>query len=234
MSATVSAEFLERLLGEDVTLLRAGWPYGDNLRAKLVTGLTTKYEARDRQMVEDIRWILGLAKKNSGKTLVFLPSFDILEASVEGLELLKESRGMLQEDVDRLVSEFNSSEKPLVAVYNGRLSEGIDLSANLVLLIGIPFSPPTTRTAKLLRRLTEILGSEDKARLYGVILPGLWSALQAAGRAIRGPENSATVYLIDNRYRKLLHLFPRWFREKVEARHLKLEDLPIELEGVRP
>jgi DNA excision repair protein ERCC-2 len=233
MSATVSAEFLESLLGEDVTLLRAGWPYGDNLRAKLVSGLTTKYEARDRQMVEDIRWILRLVQKNSGKTLVFLPSFEILEASVEGLDLLSEIRGMLQEDVDRLVSEFNSSEKPLVAVYNGRLSEGIDLSANTVLLIGIPFSPPTTRTAKLLRRLTEITGSEDKARLYGVILPGLWSALQAAGRAIRGPEDSATVYLLDSRYRKLLRLFPRWFREKVEARHLKLEDLPIELEGVR-
>jgi DNA excision repair protein ERCC-2 len=184
-------------------------------------------------MVEDIRWILRLVQKNSGKTLVFLPSFEILEASVESLDLLSEIRGMLQEDVDRLVSEFDSSEKPLVAVYNGRLSEGIDLSANTVLLIGIPFSPPTTRTAKLLRRLTEITGSEDKARLYGVILPGLWSALQAAGRAIRGPEDSATVYLLDNRYRKLLRLFPRWFREKVEARHLKLEDLPIELEGVR-
>jgi DNA excision repair protein ERCC-2 len=234
MSATVSAEFLERLLGEDVTLLRAGWPYGDNLRAKLVTGLTTKYEARDRQMVEDIRWILGLAKKSNGKTLVFLPSFDILETATNGIDLLREIRGMSQEEVDRLVSEFNSSEKPLTAVYSGRLSEGIDLSANTVLLIGIPFSPPTTRTAKLLRRLTEILGSEDKARLYGVILPGLWSALQAAGRAIRGPEDSATVYLIDNRYRKLLHLFPRWFRERVEQRHLKLEDIPIELEGVRP
>jgi DNA excision repair protein ERCC-2 len=233
MSATVSAEFLERLLGEDVTLLRAGWPYGDNLRAKLVTGLTTKYEARDRQMVEDIRWILGLTQKSNSKTLVFLPSFDILEAATDGIDLLRENRGMSQEDVDRIVSEFNSSEKPLTAVYNGRLSEGIDLSANLVLLIGIPFSPPTTRTAKLLRRLTEIVGSEDKARLYGVILPGLWSALQAAGRAIRGPEDSATVYLLDSRYRKLLRLFPRWFREKVEARHLKLEDLPIELEGVR-
>jgi DNA excision repair protein ERCC-2 len=165
--------------------------------------------------------------------LVFLPSFEILEASVEGLEVLSESRGMLQEDVDRLVSEFNSSEKPLTAVYNGRLSEGIDLSANTVLLIGIPFSPPTQRTSKLLKRLSEILGS-DRARLYGVILPGLWSALQAAGRAIRGPEDSATVYLIDNRYRKLLHLFPRWFRERVEQRPLKLEDLPMELEGVRP
>jgi Rad3-related DNA helicase len=234
MSATVSAEFLEAILSEEVTLLRAGWPYGDNLRAKMVYGLTTKYEARDEQMVEDIRWVLGLAQKGDGKALAFLPSFEILEATTNGLDLLKEGKGMSQEDVDRLVSEFNSSEKPLTAVYSGRLSEGIDLSANTVLLIGIPFSPPTTRTAKLLRRLTEILGSEDKARLYGVILPGLWSALQAAGRAIRGPEDSATAYLIDNRYRKLLHLFPRWFRERVEQRPLKLEDLPIELEGVRP
>jgi DNA excision repair protein ERCC-2 len=233
MSATVSAEFLEAILSEEVTLLRAGWPYGDNLRAKLVTGLTTKYEARDEQMVEDIRWVLGLVQKGDGKALVFLPSFEMLEATTYGLDLFKERKGMLQEDVDRIISEFNGSEKPLVAVYNGRLSEGIDLSANIVLLIGIPFSPPTTRTAKLLRRLTEIVGSEDRARLYGVILPGLWSALQASGRAIRGPEDTATVYLMDSRYRKLLHLFPRWFREKIEQRPLKLEDLPIELEGVR-
>ena len=231
MSATVSAEFLEAILGEEVTLLRAGWPYGDNLRAKLVTGLTTKYEARDEQMAEDIRWAIKIVADSGRKSLVFMPSFDFVELANE--EVLKEGRGMPQEDVDRLVSEFNSSEKPLVAVYNGRLSEGIDLSANVVLLIGIPFSPPTTRTAKLLRRLTEIVGSEDRARLYGVILPGLWSALQAAGRAIRGPEDSATVYLLDSRYRKLLHLFPRWFREKIEERSLRLEDLPIELERVR-
>jgi DNA excision repair protein ERCC-2 len=232
MSATVSAEFLEAILREEVTLLRAGWPYGDNLRAKLVTGLTTKYEARDEQMAEDIHWAIKIVADSGRKSLVFMPSFDFVELANE--EVLKEGKGMPQEDVDRLVSEFNSSEKPLVAVYNGRLSEGIDLSANVVLLIGIPFSPPTTRTAKLLRRLTEIVGSEDRARLYGVILPGLWSALQAAGRAIRGPEDSATVYLLDSRYRKLLHLFPRWFREKIEERPLRLEDLPIELEGVRP
>jgi DNA excision repair protein ERCC-2 len=231
MSATVSAEFLEAILREEVTLLRAGWPYGDNLRAKLVTGLTTKYEARDEQMAEDIRWAIKIVADSGRKSLVFMPSFDFVELANE--EVLKEGKGMPQEDVDRLISEFNSSEKPLVAVYNGRLSEGIDLSANVVLLIGIPFSPPTTRTAKLLRRLTEIVGSEDRARLYGVILPGLWSALQAAGRAIRGPEDSATVYLLDSRYRKLLHLFPRWFREKIEERSLRLEDLPIELERVR-
>jgi DNA excision repair protein ERCC-2 len=144
-----------------------------------------------------------------------MPSFEFVELAKNSEGALIEGKGMPQEDVDRLVSEFNSSEKPLVAVYNGRLSEGIDLSANTVLLIGIPFSPPTTRTTKLLRRLTEIIGSEDKARLYGVILPGLWSALQAAGRAIRGPEDSATVYLIDNRSENYYTYFLDGLRRKL-------------------
>jgi DNA excision repair protein ERCC-2 len=209
LSATISAELLEAVLGEEVTLLRAGWPYGDNLKAMVVTGLTTKYEKRDEKMIEDIRWLLALATRKGERALAFLPSFDILQEAVRGVDVLYEDRGLSQEAVDRLISEFKSSEKPLVAVYNGRLSEGVDLSAPLVFLVGVPFSPPTARTNKLLRRLSEIIGDEGKAKLYGVILPGLWSALQAAGRAIRGPEDSADVYLIDDRYRTMVRLLPR-------------------------
>jgi DNA excision repair protein ERCC-2 len=209
LSATISAELLEAILGEEVTLLRAGWPYGDNLKAVVVTGLTTKYEKRDEKMIEDIRWLLALATREGERALVFLPAFDILQMAVKGLDVLHEDRALSQEAVDRLVSEFSSGNKPLVAIYNGRLGEGIDLSAPLVFLVGVPFSPPTARTAKLLRRLTEILGDESKAKLYGIIIPGLWSALQAAGRAIRGPEDSADVYLIDDRYRTMIRLLPR-------------------------
>ena len=210
LSATISAELLEAILGEEVTLLRAGWPFGENLRAWVVTGLTTKYEKRDEKMIEDIRWILEVAARMGERALVFLPSFDVLEAiAMRGEDVLYEDRGLSQEDVDRLISEFKNSKRPLIAVYNGRLSEGVDLSAPLVLLVGVPFAPPTPRTAKLLRRLTEILKDENKAKLYGIILPGLWSALQAAGRAIRGPEDSADVYLIDDRYRPLARFLPR-------------------------
>jgi len=209
LSATISAELIEAILGEEVTLLRAGWPYGDNLKAVVVTGLTTKYEKRDEKLIEDIRWVLTLATRKGERALAFLPSFDILQEAVRGVDVLYEDRGLSQEAVDRLVSEFSSETKPLVAVYNGRLSEGVDLSAPLVFLVGVPFAPPTARTAKLLRRLSEILGDESKAKLYGVILPGLWSALQAAGRAIRGPEDSADVYLIDDRYRPLTRFLPR-------------------------
>jgi DNA excision repair protein ERCC-2 len=209
LSATISAELLEAMLGEEVTLLRAGWPYGDNLKAVVVTGLTTKYEARDEKMVSDIRWLLGLVARRGERALVFLPAFDILQEAVKGVDVLHEDRGLSQEAVDRLVSEFSSMNKPLVAVYNGRLGEGIDLSTPLVLLVGVPFSPPTARTTKLLKRLSEIVGDEGKAKLYGIILPGLWAALQAAGRAIRGPEDSADVYLIDDRYVSMTRLLPR-------------------------
>jgi Rad3-related DNA helicase len=201
---------LENILGEEVTLLRAGWPYGENLRAWLVKGLTTRYEARDEKMLTDIRWLLETATRAGRKSLIFLPNFDILKEVARGLNVIREDRGLPQEAVDRLASEFSSEAKPLVAVYNGRLSEGVDLSSDLVFLVGVPFAPPTPRTAKLLRRLSEIFGGdENRAKLHGIILPGLWAALQAAGRAIRGPEDSADVYLIDDRYVPMTRLLPR-------------------------
>jgi hypothetical protein len=101
LSATVSAELLEAMLGEGVTLLRAGWPYGDNLRAWLVKGLTTKFERRDERMVADIRWVLGLAAGRGERALVFLPSFEILYEAVRGVDVLHEDRGLSQESVNR-------------------------------------------------------------------------------------------------------------------------------------
>ncbi|MEM0111362.1 MAG: helicase C-terminal domain-containing protein [Candidatus Parvarchaeota archaeon] len=111
------------------------------------------------------------------------------------------------------------------------LTEGVDLSADLVICLGVPFSPPTVKQAALLRRLTEVLGDERKARIYGQILPALWSAIQAAGRAIRGPEDSATVFMVDDRYIPLTRLLPRWFSERIVSR-VRLEDMPIILREV--
>ncbi|MEM3906345.1 MAG: helicase C-terminal domain-containing protein [Nitrososphaerota archaeon] len=111
------------------------------------------------------------------------------------------------------------------------LTEGVDLSADLVVCLGVPFSPPTVKQATLLKRLTEVLGDERKARIYGQILPALWSAIQAAGRAIRGPEDSATVFMVDDRYIPLTRLLPRWFSERIVSR-VRLEDMPIILREV--
>jgi Rad3-related DNA helicase len=101
-----------------------------------------------------------------------------------------------------------------------------------VICLGVPFSPPTVKQQALIKRLSEVLGDERKARIYGQIIPAVWSAVQAAGRSIRKPEDKAVVFLIDDRYRNILRLLPRWFSERI-VRTIGLNDLAIALGEVK-
>jgi Rad3-related DNA helicase len=113
--------------------------------------------------------------------------------------------------VDSLVREFTSRQggRVLCAVAGGRLAEGVDLPADLVVVVGVPFSPPTPRQERLIRRLSEAVGDKEKAWRYAVALPAVWKTIQAAGRAVRKPEDFAVVLLTDDRYSNLLPLLPR-------------------------
>jgi DNA excision repair protein ERCC-2 len=238
MSATVSGELLESLIGREATLLRAGWPFEEeNLTAYIVKGLTTKFEKRDETLINDMAWTVDLAVKRGLKSLIFFPSFELLEKTLskasKAKEVVAESPGLDQEEVERIITEYvEDSKKTLLSVYNGRLAEGVDLSANLVICLGIPFAPPTVKQQALIKRLSEVLGDEKKARVYGQIIPAVWSAIQAAGRAVRGPNDKATVFLVDDRYRLLLRLLPRWFSERI-VRTISLNDLGIALGEVK-
>lgn len=78
----------------------------------------------------------------------------------------------------------------------------------------------------MLERLSSILGSDEEARIHGVILPALFSAVQAAGRAVRGPQDRAVVLMADDRWRGLQKLLPRWFAERIVG-EVRLEDIPL-------
>jgi Rad3-related DNA helicase len=222
MSATISAEMVEALLGEEVTLLRAGWPgtedEGPDVSIHPVSGLTTKFEARDELMIEQIRRLVNeLTKKaraHSWGVLVFFPSYELLEWTRETMttdDILWEERGASQEVVDSLIREFTSRQggRVLCGVAGGRLAEGVDLPADLVVVVGVPFSPPTPRQERLIKRLSEAVGDKEKAWRYAVALPAVWKTIQAAGRAVRRPEDSAVVLLVDDRYQHLHPLLPR-------------------------
>lgn len=232
MSATISGELLESLLGKEVTLLRAGWPFEEeNLTAHILKRITTKYPARTDDLISDMAWAVRVVAKTGRRALVFFPSYDLLRRSLERVEdsssIIAEEPGMTQEEVEAIVKQYEEGTKKIVlSVFNGRLAEGVDLSADLVVCLGVPFSPPSIKTEALLKRLTEIIKDEKRARIYGYILPALWSAIQAAGRAIRGPGDWALVLLADDRYKPLLRLFPKWFSERV-VDFRELEDLPI-------
>jgi DNA excision repair protein ERCC-2 len=225
MSATIDAEMLEFLSGEEVTLLRAGWPAGDEWEGPEmtfyhVTGLTTKFEARDELMIERIRRLINKlaeeARTHGWGVLVFFPSYELLEWTKETMEattaeILWEVRGASQEEVDSLVREFTSRQggRVLCGVAGGRLAEGVDLPADLVVIVGVPFSPPSPRQERLIKRLSEVLGDKEKAWRCAVTLPAVWKVVQAAGRAVRRPEDSAVILLVDDRYSSLHHLLPR-------------------------
>jgi DNA excision repair protein ERCC-2 len=227
MSATVSAEFIESLLGEEITLLRAGWPTptdeeeeGPEVTYYFVSGLTTKFEARDEVMIEQVQRLLAgvveKARSHGWGVLVYFPSHELLEwtretYADENEAILWEAKGASQEEVDSLVREFTSRQggRVLCAVAGGRLAEGVDLPADLVVIVGVPFSPPSPRQERLLKRLSEVVGDKEKAWRYAVTLPAVWKVVQAAGRAVRRPEDSAVVLLVDDRYEHLRPLLPR-------------------------
>jgi Rad3-related DNA helicase len=227
MSATISGELIESLLGEETTLLRAGWPADDEEGPGMayyhVSGLTTKFEARDEVMIDKTRRLLAEVAKRTRShgwgVLVYFPSYELLEWTKETMEattaddsmILWEARGASQEEVDSLVKEFTSRQggRVLCAVAGGRLAEGVDLPADLVVVVGVPFSPPSPRQERLIKRLSEVLGDKEKAWRYAVALPAVWKVVQAAGRAVRGPEDSAIILLVDDRYQHLRPLLPR-------------------------
>jgi DNA excision repair protein ERCC-2 len=222
MSATISGELIESLLGEEVTLLRAGWPgtedEGPEMTFYHVSGLTTKFEARDEVMIEKIQRLLAEVAKRTRShgwgVLVFFPSYELLEWTKEvsaDVDVMWEEKGASQEGVDSLVREFTSRQggRVLCAVAGGRLAEGVDLPADLVVIVGVPFSPPTPRQERLLKRLSEVVGDKEKAWRYAMALPAVWKVVQAAGRAVRKPEDAAVVLLVDDRYSNLHPLLPR-------------------------
>ncbi|MEM1976144.1 MAG: helicase C-terminal domain-containing protein [Candidatus Caldarchaeum sp.] len=232
MSATIDSTLLEKLTGKEVTLLRAGWPFEEGaLKVHIVKGITTRYPERDERLYEDAAWLIKqLAGK--GRLLVFVPSYEVLEEvrrRCGDIPLAYEASGMEQEEVERIVSDFTDGSKNiLLTVFGGRVSEGVDLPADFVLLVGVPFAKPTPRSKKLLNTLKSF--GED-AWLHGVVLPALYTAIQAAGRAVRGPEDRAVVLMADDRYPALLKHVPRWFKQRV-AETIKLTDVPLALDEV--
>jgi Rad3-related DNA helicase len=186
---------------------------------------------RSERLIEDICWLINECKV--GKLLVFVPSYEFVEEIAKRFDggILYERSGMSQEEAESVAAEFSGDGgRVLMTVYGGRLSEGVNLPSDIVLMVGVPFARPTPRSQKLLKTLRSYGFDEDGAWLHGVALPALFSAVQAAGRAVRGPEDRAFVLMADDRYRRLLKFLPRWFRERVSDQPVKLNDVPMVLE----
>lgn len=180
--------------------------------------VTTAYKKRSSSMYRTIaERIVSMAGSFPGNVAAFFPSYAVLFDVKEYLwgcpkRTVVEERSMTRRDKENLINELKRAKGMggalLLGVMGGSLSEGVDYKDNLldgVLIIGVPFAPPSLEVRSLREyfrgKFGHVLGEE-----YSYIYPAMNKILQAAGRSIRSERDRAVVVLMDERLKEPRYL----------------------------
>jgi len=77
---------------------------------------------------------------------------------------------------------------------------------DLIIGVGIPFSPPTSYQRALQDWYNAKFGM-DSGYYYAAVIPSIRQVAQLVGRLRRSPQDSGVVVLLDNRFLQHLHIF---------------------------
>jgi DNA excision repair protein ERCC-2 len=219
MSGTLRPiEYYERLLGIQNALsddLASPYPRGTRL-VLVDKRLNTRYKERTpdlwRAIAMRISAALSTMPANKSAMIAF-PSYkmmdEVLSYNIDlGFrESIVETRGALLEEVTAAITD-----KPhaIFCVMGGKFSEGIDLvqdgtsMIDLIIAVGIPFSPPTSYQTALQNWYDGKFG-QGTGYYYAAVVPSIRQVAQLVGRLRRSPTDSGVIVLLDNRF--LQHLF---------------------------
>lgn len=225
MSGTLlPLEMYKDMLGIKKSMLKEyESPFPKENRLNIIaSGVTTKYTTRGSDQYK----IIGdkasaIISKVPGNTIIFFPSFEMLESIHPYIrtsrKVLKQKQEMENIEKNKMILEFKSLGGMfggvLLAVSGGSIAEGIDFPGEHLLcaiIVGIPFAKTNIYSEALIRFYDNKLG---KGFDYGYIAPALNKALQAAGRVIRTETDRGICVFLDerfgeDRYRKF---FPKKF-----------------------
>jgi DNA excision repair protein ERCC-2 len=209
-----------RLLGVSGCLMcDLASPYPKGTRLVLVDkSLSTKYTERGSQLWKAIaaRISAALTAMPANKTaLIAFPSYSIMnEVMSYGIDqgfrgVLVETRG---ERLERVAEAIESEPHAVFCVYSGKFTEGIDLvqsgssMIDLIIGVGIPFSPPTTYQ-KALQEWYDGRFGKGSGYYYAALIPSIRRVAQLLGRLRRSPEDWGVVVLLDRRFLRHLDAF---------------------------
>ena len=167
-----------------------------------------RYAAREQSVPRVAELIQTHFEQNSGNTLVFFPSYAYLDqvcaqlGQVDGVRMLREARGMREDEKNALLSAFQCGDErvALLCVLGGAFSEGVDLVGERlknVIVISTGMPQPSARV-RAMQRYYDALGANGFDLC--MTLPGMVRVIQAAGRLIRSETDTGTLLLIDSRY----------------------------------
>ncbi len=193
-------------------------PYPQGTRMVLVdTVLSTKYRERSddlwRLVAERIGAVLSTVPAEKSALIAF-PSYAVMRevlvyAPDTGFRtpLVESPRSQLAELADAIATGPHA----IFCVYGGKFSEGVDLvesgssMIDVIVGVGIPFSPPSSYQLALQRWLDERFG-RGMGYYYATTIPSLRKVTQLIGRLRRSPSDWGIVVLIDRRFLRHLSL----------------------------
>ncbi|PKM91871.1 MAG: hypothetical protein CVU81_03550, partial [Euryarchaeota archaeon HGW-Euryarchaeota-1] len=186
-------EMYADILGAKHSLLKQyESPFPSENKIVLVTKkLTTLYTERNDSMYSEFAGkISKVHDAVKGNIAVFFPSYSLMEEIYKKFEsspdfeirdktsdIILEKRCMSKAAKDELYLKLKiNSNKILMGVQAGSLSEGVDYRNNIihaVLIVGLPLSPPTLEVKNLQDYYIKKFGKE-KGTLYGYIYPAMY------------------------------------------------------------
>jgi DNA excision repair protein ERCC-2 len=215
-SATLAPpDYHRRLLGlpDDCGWIDIGSPFDHGRLAVRIAGdLSTRRADRTASLGSLARRMLEQVREAPGNYLAFFSSHAYLEMAQGALRALDPSmpvwaqRPAMDEAAraDFLARFVDGGCGIGFAVLGGAFAEGVDLPGRrlvgaFVATLGLP--PPDAVNECIRRRLQALFGTADGER-YAYLVPGVQKVVQAAGRVIRGPEDSGTLWLLDDRWQR--------------------------------
>ncbi|MDD3084010.1 MAG: ATP-dependent DNA helicase [Candidatus ainarchaeum sp.] len=186
---------------------------------------TTKYtERNDAQYNEIAKNINEIIPKIPGNSIIFFPSFEILEKIFPKIntsrKILKQEREQNNEQKSNLIHNFrflgSGFGGVLLAVSGGSIAEGIDFPGEhlyCAIIVGVPFAKVSLQTKALIDFFEKKF---KKGWDYAYNAPAINKAVQAAGRVIRSETDKGVCVFLDKRFsdKRFEQFFPKNFQAK--------------------
>ena len=205
-----------------------------NLLVAAVTGVSTRFEDREKSVKRIAAVIAATASARPGNYIVYFPSYDYMEKVLKAFQskypkvtAVVQTRGMKAEEREAFLAAFRDDGKLRVGfcVLGGSFSEGVDLPGGRLIgavVVGVGL-PGLSDERNLLRDHYE--ATRERGYDYAYTYPGVNRVLQAAGRVIRGETDRGVIVLADDRWAE-----PR-YKELIPEQwsHIQYAKTPSEL-----
>jgi len=185
----------------------------ENRPVLIASDVTSKFTERERSIPLIGQHVRAVIENTNGNVAIFAPSYSMMERihsdfvnlGWSSKKILKEEQRMSKGGVESMISKLYEQKEMggavIFGVLNGKLSEGVDYSDNVLdslVCIGLPLPPPSSKQDSLIDYFTKKF-DRNRAWKYASLQPAVNSVLQALGRPIRKKEDRAIIVLLENR-----------------------------------